>query len=803
MNMTDINGKEVTNKNRQRLRVQRACAICKKRKVKCDGMKPCSNCIKRSKDCTYTTAYKIPNMKYSPSLSPSSKTHSVSIENSPAAPDASLDIRLHQKKANHVTKILRNTERKPEEALVIDLLLGLGNNAPSSSTSSTAVSINNKNNNNNNNQSTEDDLIRNDKLSAIVSPSKREQQQQNCQPIHHFSQLSFSHEKYRFHRRYQNLLPYYFGKSLISELSDKIIKDNNLEIPRIQNYAWNLSGGHYLKFDITTLQCSFSNSLSSSTTTATSSQFFDFENIIHLSIIRKLLTFYFKEINKPFNIIHESMFWDQYNNVFIQQEKQKNIESTKLFKSMLYLIIITTLRFQEGFLEENDNDIPHTKLTKEEKIILESLKSEKALEDSMFNYSYSIISKLTFEWESFELIQSWLLITFYLRTCYRQTSSWHALGQAINLCNGMSLHLNEFPHIHSKYEESKLFHCFWACFIIDKFISFQLGRFYLLPLPIHHMEFPSESNRCNDGTDWFSKETIQLFHLSLIIMELQNRNAEELTFEQCVKIRNDLANWFDVHIATTVDEFLSSSKSPAQIQPLISYLDVRLSFEIKYLFHLINPPDLTTPWSHNFPTDIRILINNIELSITLIQYLLDEKLFFVPWWLNLSQLFTASLSCIILIHSGIQSSKVNILLKKAIDIWNSLENSNPKNKPTMISQCLWCLRMLSKLSRLGLMNSHSILENLVGENNGDNSPNKNKFSQFGKVDEKEDESSERVNENGYTNDNAQSSIHQLLNDPSLSATLSSSVAVFENNSTNLLEDGLFSNLQWFDQDFAL
>ena len=34
-----------------RLRVQKACELCKKRKVKCDGNNPCLNCSKHQKEC--------------------------------------------------------------------------------------------------------------------------------------------------------------------------------------------------------------------------------------------------------------------------------------------------------------------------------------------------------------------------------------------------------------------------------------------------------------------------------------------------------------------------------------------------------------------------------------------------------------------------------------------------------------------------------------------------------------------------------------------------------------------------------
>ena len=63
------------------------------------------------------------------------------------------------------------------------------------------------------------------------------------------------------------------------------------------------------------------------------------------------------------------------------------------------------------------------------------------LEEKLFKYGYKVISILSFEWESFELIQGWLLITLYLRVTHRQTSCSHALGQAMDMVKSMGLDL--------------------------------------------------------------------------------------------------------------------------------------------------------------------------------------------------------------------------------------------------------------------------------------------------------------------------------------------------------------------------
>ena len=61
------------------------------------------------------------------------------------------------------------------------------------------------------------------------------------------------------------------------------------------------------------------------------------------------------------------------------------------------------------------------------------------LEERLFKYGYKVVSILSFEWESFELIQAWLLITLYLRVTHRQTSCSHALGEAVTMTKSMGL----------------------------------------------------------------------------------------------------------------------------------------------------------------------------------------------------------------------------------------------------------------------------------------------------------------------------------------------------------------------------
>ncbi|GAV49599.1 hypothetical protein ZYGR_0P02440 [Zygosaccharomyces rouxii] len=758
---------------RNRLRVRKACEICKRRKVKCDGSQPCANCVKHGQECKYISG--TVRRRYRRDIGNSSGA-SILIP-SRLTPSSSTALNFNGSVNGGGSEILGNNNGVGDSDRMASLLLQLGGNGtagiwPPVSLDSERINAN---------TSAIRHLI---KTTNSVGYNNRRSPWQ-----------SFSLDKYRFHRRYQNLLPFYLGASLMSEIPQHAVESHRLKQPRIQNYGWNMSGGHYLRHDKSSKARARARARAEGANLDPEG-FFDFENPVHLSVVNKLLKFYFKEINPPMSIVHESMFWQQFNNRFLPHTNFKD-SSSKLFRSMLYLILAITLRFREGFMENTEGSNEFL-FTWEEL----SFFQRQHREEAMFKYAYSVITQLTFEWESFELIQSWLLITFYFRTCYRQTACWNALGQAINMCNGMSLYLNRFPRTHSKYDESRAWHCFWACFIMDKLISFQMGRFYQLSMPVSHMTTPGHwcdnkvdvdrngnsnaedddnsiwsdaSETTNDESDdssnvedvqevdhndrqengehpqgedveksntpqyeddgkeddWFHHETTQLFELAVIVQTCQKRDGEELDLEESIALRRKLDEWFEKHIQSTrIDK---TWQHLYQIQPLLSYLDVRLTFETRRLFLLINQPLDTGEMI--FPIDTLGLVKHCQLSVKVLSQINQKQLYFIPWWLNLSQLFTASVISIALIHSGLQTSRSLDILRRCMDIWNNLMTSHPKNPPGMLPECLWCIKMLNHMCCLRLLSSATHLENLVGTNPGDSTPNDNKFSQFGKVGE--------------------------------------------------------------------
>ncbi|CAI4924596.1 BAD_HP_G0035890.mRNA.1.CDS.1 [Saccharomyces cerevisiae] len=792
-----------------RLRVQKACELCKKRKVKCDGNNPCLNCSKHQKECRYdfkATIRKRRRRQVASAVRDVSKTYAETSESFPRdllsksniiinAPsdgvsssasnspnpnshyhNISSTLPFMSGRPNHTFHSGSNLNGEnnnnsfPEDhmaKLLLQLSSKLGNTTKESSIRTTRTNANDVNANPTvvNMKNSQEDCDTNHR-SAIYDSAEalhnnninsKENKTINSQITNivndHFESpwQTFSLDKYRFHRRYQNILPYYLGVSILKDLSPQTIEYAKLKRPRVQNYGWNLSGGHYLKYK--------GDFRSQEKNIRHESKFFDFDDPIHLSLINKLLRYYFDEINPVFSIIHEATFWQQYNNKFLRQGKQNN-SSANLFTSMLYLILSTTLRFREGHLDgqKGQGTYSNTSLniTFEEKSILIKKPS---IEENLFKYAYLIINTLTFEWESFELIQSWLLITFYFRTCYRQTACWNALSQAVNMCNGMSLYLNKFPEIHSTYDESKAWHCFWCCFIMDKLISFQMVG--------------SQTNAYDDNYRYFY-----------------------------------------------------------QVQPFMTYLDIRLTFEVRQLFCLIAPSSTANNKSLEYVVDTELLISHCQMAIENLAEITRSNLFFVPWWLNLSQLFTVNLICIIYLHAGIAVTQNKAIMQSCQEIWRTLECSKPKNRPSMLPECLWCLKMLNHMFCIRLRDSALQLEATLGTDHGDDTPNRNKFEQFKKVgdndadvevdagereenaDERQenpDNNSKRVplatrshnttNFDGSVAISPESAVENLGTDTGLPSDVLDTVSKI-GNSPDVFDDDLFSNLLWFDQNFA-
>ncbi|SCW04515.1 LAFE_0H15236g1_1 [Lachancea fermentati] len=692
---------------RQRVRVRKACQTCKRRKVKCNGVQPCSNCVKHGIPCTYQFR------ELTPGDAPAARTGSTS-----ASPE--------------LLVAAAAAAAPPPPLAVARGPSGAASIGPPAAHAYAARAAH-----------------------AVPSPWQ-----------------TFSSDKYRFHRRYQNVLPSHLGRGLLAALPPTAAERHALKVPRVQCYGWNMSGGHYL---------------GQQRRGPPAAQWeWQFDSPLQRGIAEKLVRAYFEHINGVFSILHEKVFWQQYHNGFL--ENQRN--ASDLFAALLYLVLATALRFAQG-AGEKPGDKPGDKhgdtgagapvsplvAWHEDEVTWLAPQLARGLEERLFETAHAAVSRLSFEWESFELIQAWLLIAAYLRTCHRQTSCWQALGRAVRMCNGMALYLNRFPAEHAPYDETRARSCFWSCFMLDKVISFQMGRTPELPLPAPQMVPPAGASA---GETWFCSTSVAMCRLSLIIESCQRRNGEELGIEETCGVRAELRRWAE---AVALDGAAAAAHpSLALRQVFLTYLDVRLTLEIRGLHQLLRSGDPAGVHCDDvralWPLDAPALVELSAQAVQALRSIVDEGQFFVPWWLNLSLLFTASITCVALIDSGLQLARTRPLLKQCFDIWHYIEQAHPQNPPGMAAECIWCLKMLSHMSSLRLQLALDDLTTVVGVDHGDDSLNKNRFRQFGKVD-----------------------------DDHGAADADPTATVASENDSLMLElgdnDDLLSHIQWFDQWFDI
>lgn len=516
----------------------------------------------------------------------------------------------------------------------------------------------------------------------------------------------FSPGKYRFHRRHQNLVPYYLGQALISSLPPALVQKYALRAPRLQFYGWNMSGGHYLK--------------QGSTFGAPQGTAWRWDLAVELQrqILEKCASFFFQHVNRFVSIVHEQAFWQQFRGGFLDGSDGKN-GSSDLFEAILNLIAAIALRFSySGAGASVCEALTAAEVTW---LDLHLTRHGRHLEETLFERAYAVTTRLSFEWESFELIQAWLLAAVYLRTCHRQVSCWQALSRAVQMCNGMSLYLNRFPEKHTAYDECRARNCYWACFVLDRLISFQMGRFPELAGPGPDMGSPDTV-----ADTWFSAESVALYKLAAIVTTCQRRYGQELTAAETQKLGARLDEWHG-----DCEEVLADPDLCAR-QVLLTYLDVRIALEIRGLFQLLDVGSDTVRYA--LPLDAVTLVDLASRVLDQFEAIVESGLFFRPWWLNLSLLFTCSVICLTLVQGGLQLARAQALLSRSFHIWHFIEGARPPNPPGMARECLWCLKMLNHMFCQRLTTSAEQLESIIGVDPGDDSVNQNKFRQFGKVD---------------------------------------------------------------------
>ncbi|KAG7905072.1 hypothetical protein KL906_005435 [Ogataea polymorpha] len=464
----------------------------------------------------------------------------------------------------------------------------------------------------------------------------------------------------------------------------------SLSIPRLQFYGWNMSGGHYLNQMPLAVQPLILNPSKQS------------------DLCAWLLNFFFHKVNPLFCMIHQPVFMDQYHKYVNDLIIAADTKAAKLFNAILYLIFAIAIRFSENH-PQRPNRI--------------SVELKPGMEEDLFHSAYETVSKLSFEWQSLELIQSWVLITFYLRAAHRQTSSYTSLGSAIRMCKGMLLNIeiNNNANRDQAYEEIKAKRMFWLVYTWDRLYSWQSGRQCEIQDESINREFPPlDGTSCSDG--WLQKPALSMIYLGRYSGRLQqhafgNKNVDETFLKNIAAELSQVKSWCDSNMSC--DEFDRLLLD----QVYLTYHDIYLSLYNKQLLGLIDCHSCVE-WCYS---DAFLLKDQSQQTLDIFENMRSRAELEVPWWMNLSLMFNISLISVILIYSGIETEEFADTFRRAISLLNAV-----KGKASMSTECVWAIKTLNHMCFLRMQKTANSLAQ-IGIDHGPSTVNQHRFLEFDHV----------------------------------------------------------------------
>lgn len=643
-------------------------------------------------------------------------------------------------------------------------------------------------------------LLARDSVNTFKAPDTAEPESQYIEDT-----LYTTSSKWRFSRRHQNLLIVELCKSMYSNLSEELRE--LVTLPRTQYFGWNLSGVNYVGSEELPPLPELNG-----------------ENVNDDVLIK----YFFKEINPLFGILHEVVFKEQlaaYDKLLREDimslskdERDSKANQTRLFSAILYLIFALAIRFSE-ILKPKNVDISLLKL-----------------EERLFKYGYKVVSILSFEWESFELIQAWLLITLYLRVTHRQTSCSHALGEAVTMTKSMGLgYFDENPKIFNStpYEKLKAKRLFWAVFSFDRIFGLQLGRYSGIREQDFTVAYPSmDFNLESTNDSWLTIESLAMIHIARIanfVHTLPNDNPHYVKYQQVNTELVNLNNWmknngFRNDLLFNKNKKDSSSLIRAQVK--LHYYDLVLCIHSKVLFNYVGRRIA----SHGLK--VEMVVDACNGIVEVLDKTNKAGLLYTPWYSVLMLLFNIGVNAITLINAGVMINQARDILKNSIRLLTIIRKSpirDDQNKLIfrerfkMVRECMWALKMANRMLTLRLKEDIGVL-NGIGVDHGSSDVNKQHFTQLGTaIDDGDDynvggsnglpsSQSNQFNE-VFENqirrptDNRHSHDSGVIDSPASQSSdplpLNSGEPVDVYSSAEI--DNLLSNLQWFDQwtDFNL
>lgn len=737
-----------------RMRVSKACDRCRGQKIKCSGTMPCNTCLKHKKECKYSTQNSGSNVN--PGNHEQLHTNNIPnkrtrIESPVSDGDGNSNVYNTNSMPSYDSEL-----RQLPVSKEVNYVRHLENRV----------------------QYLESILLQN--ASTAFKPIKVRDRDDDDDDDEVNTTLIRSSNKWRYLRRHQVLLTIKLCQSMYTNLSEENKK--KVVIPRSQYFGWNMSGCNYVSTEQLPELPEFKLPTSSEV-------YFDF---------------FFHEINSVFAVLHEKLFRDQakdYEMLFKNQfqidanERDAKTNQTRLFLAILYLVYALAIRFQEFQKEDGPN--------------LETLK----LEEQLFKYSYKVVSILSFEWESFELIQSWLLIAIYLRISHRQTSSCQALGHAIMMTRSMGLGKNN-PKLLTvtPYIKLKAKRIFWCVYTIDRLFGLLSGRYCGLINVDNMLQFEGFDFEAEKDT-WLTLPAFALMHVARISNFIHTSTSDEFGFVKLQQINKEV-NRLDSFLNENGfgNESLFDDQNDilpvAKAQVKLHYYDLINCIHGKLLFNYVGTK------ISNQGLKIDMVFSACEGIIDILDQMNKAKLLYTPWYLFLSLLFDTGINAITLINGGVQNARCKRILQGSIRLISTLSDAAVKdeqgevviaNRYTMAKECLWAMKMTNRILSLRLeQDMNDVIS--YGIDHGSAEVNKQTFNQFG-LDNKESVSEEstsqqldnRTAERSYIMEreilplNVQQ-MPNALNDSSIAPNINTSVDYIESSMDHHL-----SNLHWFDQ----
>ncbi|KAG7193908.1 uncharacterized protein KQ657_005107 [Scheffersomyces spartinae] len=770
MNTKNNNTASSASKEKYRIRVHRACDRCRTQKIKCSGTFPCNTCLKYKKDCTYEKSHY-----------PHKRSGSTDDELLPTGGDIVRPVSA-MANINHINGSETSISLQHNETLK------RSHNGDDDETKKylekrvkyleNIILENNQT------------YYRREPLQSMIGPAN-EMMAGSSQLL--LPDLIFPLSKWRYSRRHQNLLVFELSQTLYKSIS-KYENRRKVKVPRFQYFGWNMSGGHYIPSE------------------ELPSEYPAFHNYPHygeLDSRMSLVDYFFRNINPLFAILHEEVFRQQINvyHELVESSSSANgpptgnstssmsganvKNKTSLFSALLFMTYALSIRFMVAA-----DPYPNVELFK--------------LEEECFKYSYAVIRILSFQWESFELIQGWLLIALYLRVSHRQTTVSSAINEAVSMTRLMGIG-SKVPKLQTatEYERLKAKRIFWSCYTMERVFALQTGRYGALNEIDIFAEPLTSYNFEEVGDTWLTKPAFALLHIARIINFIYSSTNDVFDSNLVSAMNNELtllSDWLDQNGFNddTIydDENEQDLYKLLKVQVKLHFYDLILSLHGKAMFDILRDNQTEGIQDHQGLL-IPKLLETSAAATKLLFATNKRKMLYIPWYYNLLLLFNIGVNSLTMVFSGgnkyINSSRD--LLEDTIKLLTIIKDAKyPNGEPRfkMAKECLWCVKMTNHMVSLQLSEQLNMLK-LIGIDHGSNVVNDEQFTTLGvkDKDEQDDENegellNKRLIKKAKVKSEGLTNLETMSVESGSSAVLGSPKSVYEN-------DMLFSNLQWFDQ----